>query len=120
MRISGRLLALPVEHVIETMRPLPIEPLAPGEPAAPACVLGVAQVRGERIRVIDAAQLFGRAGTATPERFVIVRVGDTRLALRVDVVLDLRDLGTGSAIDPAVPIAALVPVLRDARWIDEP
>ncbi len=98
------------------MRPLPIEP---GEPGAPACVLGVAQIRGERIRVIDAAQLFGLSSTSA-HRFVIVRAGDTRLALQVDSVIDIRELGTGASIDPPTEIAALVPALRDARWIDDP
>ena len=120
VRIAGRLLGLPVEHVVETMRPLAIEPLAAGEPAY---VLGVARVRGEPIRVIDAARLFGAASREAPQRFVIVRVGDTRLALQVDVVIDIRDVRkpeAGASIDPAVPAATLGPALRDARWIDEP
>jgi purine-binding chemotaxis protein CheW len=116
MRVGGRLLALPVEHVIETMRPLPIEP---GEPDAPACVLGVARVRGERLRVVDAARLFALPAVAAT-RFVIVRAGDTRLALQVDSVLDIRDLGTGASIDPPRDLAALVAPLREARWIEEP
>ena len=64
-RGAGRLLALPVEHVIETVRPLPIEPIEPIEPDAPACVLGTARIRGELIRVIDAARLFRMSSTAT-------------------------------------------------------
>ena len=122
VRVAGRLLGLPVEHVVETMRPLAIEPLAPGEPA-PAYVLGVARVRGEPIRVIDAARLFGAASSEAPQRFVIVRGGDTRLALQVDVVIDIRDIrepGAGAPLGPAVPAATLGPALRDARWIDEP
>jgi purine-binding chemotaxis protein CheW len=123
MRIAGRLLGLSVDHVVETMRPLVIEPLGPGEPASPACVLGVARIRGEPIRVIDAARLLGLSSAAAPQRFVIVRAGDTRLALQVDVVVDIRDVrepGTGAPIEPAVPVAGLGPVLREARWIDEP
>lgn len=51
---------------------------------------------------------------------MIVRAGDTRLALQVDVVIDIRERGTRAPTDSPVAIAALVPALRDARWIDEP
>jgi len=128
-RIAGRALALPIEHVVETMRPLPIDPIAPGDPigpgdpgaGAPACVLGTAQIRGERVRVIDLARLLGRPSGARPGRFITVRAGDTRIALQVDSVIDVRELGEGAPLGP-VPglrdVVELTSVLQDARWVD--
>ena len=43
------LAALPLEHVVETMRPLPVEPLGD----APRFILGLSIVRGEPIPVVD-------------------------------------------------------------------
>ncbi len=117
-RIAGRWLALPIEQVVETMRPLPIDPIDPISDA-PACVLGTARIRGERLQVIDAAQLFGLTRSAAPSRFIVVHAGASRVALQVDAVLDVRALGAGESPGP-VALAALAPTLRDARWIEDP
>ena len=84
-RIGTAVGAIPVAHVVETMRPLPIEPL----PHAPPFVAGVAIVRGEPVPVIDGARLLGVPADA-PGRFVVVRAGERRAALAVDSVLDVR------------------------------
>jgi purine-binding chemotaxis protein CheW len=104
--------AFPLMHVVETMRPLPIEPVRGGAGSGggatiAACVAGLAIVRGEPIPVVYAAQLLGgAAGGGT--RFVILRSGERRIALVVDAVLAVR------AIEPAT-LAALPPLLGDAR-----
>ena len=54
-RVLDRLCALSLGHVVETMRPLPIEPLA----AAPHFVLGLATIRGSQVPVVDAGRLIG-------------------------------------------------------------
>jgi purine-binding chemotaxis protein CheW len=118
-KIGGRSLAVPVEHVVETMRPLPIIPLAiiplTAEDNISDYVLGISRIRGEDCRVIDAARLLGvPAGPAT--RFLVVRDRGARVALRVDAVIDVRLLGDGA---PVGPVAALGEALADARWIDE-
>ena len=127
VRVGGRLLALPVASVVETMRPLPIAPLAD----APDFVVGTAQIRGEPCRVIDATWLLAdperdrRRRLALPaegepptaERFVVVRSGGERVALWVDRVLDLQPLGDGA---PLGPLPALADALYDARWLAEP
>lgn len=101
-RAGGRACALPLEHVIETMRPLPIEPIAD----APSFVRGVAIIRGGPVPVVDCAALI--AGTATPAtRFVLARVGDRRVALAVDDVLGVVSL-------PRARLGELPPLLRDA------
>lgn len=73
--------ALPLTHVVETMRPLPIEALA----GAPAAVKGLAIIRGVPLPVIDLGSLLD--GEDEPStRFVTVRTGARQAALAVDSV----------------------------------
>jgi purine-binding chemotaxis protein CheW len=59
-RVRERLCALPLAHVVETMRPLPIEPLG----GMPGFVQGIAIIRGAPVPVVDAGALLGSAGAA--------------------------------------------------------
>ena len=54
---GDQLCALPVGHVGETMRPLPVETLAGGPPFAP----GVSVIRGQPTPVVDLAEVLGRS-----------------------------------------------------------
>lgn len=86
-RVEARLCALPLHCVIETMRALPVEPIA----GAPEFIAGFARVRGEAVPVVDAARLLGgRAGRA--RRFVTVRGAHSVIAIAVDEVLAVREL----------------------------
>lgn len=91
---AERLCALPVADVIETMRPLPIEPLAD----APAYVSGVAVIRGAAVPVVDLGRLTGSAAGACT-RFVSLRVDARRVALAVDAVLGVRRLSSARVAD---------------------
>lgn len=101
--------AIAIEHVVETMRPLPIEPIA----GASDLVSGVAIVRGVPIPVVDAGRLLGvdrlPAAMAQPggARFVTVRAGERRVAFAVETVLGVRHLSASSLRD-------LPPLLRDS------
>ncbi len=94
--------ALPVGKVIETMRPLPIEPL----PDVPDFVQGLAVVRGRAIPVVDLARVLGgreeRIG-----RFVTVRAGGPGVALAVRGVV-------GTQVLEAAQIEQLPPLARGA------
>jgi purine-binding chemotaxis protein CheW len=104
LRVRGRLCALPLEHVVETMRPLPVNPVA----GAPPYVAGLAIVRGAALPVIDLARLLGPApGASTTTRFVTVRVASRVVALGVDAVVGVRTLSTAS-------LGELPALLRDA------
>ncbi len=92
--------AIPIEHVVETMRPLPIEPLG----NLPAFVRGLAIVRGTPMPVVDAAILLGITG-GEPARFVVVRIADRRLALAVDRVVEVRRIARAA-------LSAMPPLLR--------
>ncbi len=89
VRAQEWMCALPLEEVEETMRPLPVAPVA----AAPAFVRGVCLVRGTPSPVVSLAVLLGGAPSteASPgQRFISLRVPEGRLALEVDEVRGLR------------------------------
>jgi purine-binding chemotaxis protein CheW len=88
--------ALPLEHVVETMRPLRIEPVA----NAPPQLLGISIVRGIPLPVVDLGALLGsdgaRSSAAIPARFVTVRAGARCVALAVEFVVGVRNLAPGT------------------------
>jgi purine-binding chemotaxis protein CheW len=103
-RVGVRLCALPIEHVVETMRPLPTSALR----GAPAFVAGVAIVRGQPVPVLDVSRLLESvASVSPPERFVTVRVGTRCVVLSFDAVLGVR------LLDEAAPTDAMPPLLRE-------
>jgi len=108
-RVRARLYALPLAHVVETLRPLPVEPLA----GAPSFVPGLSIIRGVPRPVVDAALLLGAQAVAAPAadrsaaRFVSVRAGAYQLALAVDAVLGVRAL-------PPDALHGLPPLLHEA------
>jgi len=90
-RVGGVLCAFAIEDVVETMRPLPIEPLGRPGDAALARVDGAAMIRGAAVPVVDARKLLGTAIAAAPAaRFVVLRTMEHRIALVVDAVIDVR------------------------------
>ena len=101
-RVQTRLCALPLEHVVETLRPLPVERV----PGAAPFVLGLAVIRGAPLPVVDSARLLG-ADDARAGRFVTVNAGNRRVALAVDCVLGVRAVAPES-------LHALPPLLHQA------
>ncbi len=101
--VGARVCAIPVGHVVETMRPLPIEHLV----GTPAFIQGISVIRGMPIPVVDLHALLDGGGTgAVCTRFVTVKVDDRRFALAVDSVVGLRTLRRAQLQD-------LPPLLRD-------
>lgn len=91
-RTGATLGALPVEHVVETMRPLALTAIA----SAPVYVAGAAVVRGEAVPVIDLARLV--TGTTAPvARWVSVRSGARSAVLAVSEVVGVRRAGASHA-----------------------
>ncbi|HEX4339663.1 MAG TPA: chemotaxis protein CheW [Polyangiaceae bacterium] len=87
-RAGARTCALPLTHVVETMRPLAIEPFA----GAPTFVAGLSRIRGEHVPVIDLGRLLGAKDETEPTRFVLLRVGSRTIAIRVDAVIGVGSL----------------------------
>lgn len=102
VEVQTRVCALPLMHVIETMRPLPIETIS----GAPPFVLGVSTIRGVPTPVVDLGAALGAPG-GVPGRFVTLRLGDRQVALSVDTVLGIRDLDNAR-------LQALPPLLQEA------
>jgi purine-binding chemotaxis protein CheW len=103
VRARGWLCALPAEDVVETMRLLPIEPVA----GAPPCVKGIAVIRGEAVPVLSLSVLLGAETAVEGRRMVLVRAGAHRIAIEVEEVLDVEEL------DP-VKLGTLPPLLSKA------
>lgn len=120
VRVSGaearaRHCALIATDVAEVMRPLPIEPL----PGIPSFVRGLSVIRGAPTPVVDTAALLGEKrreplidqasgdNAAAHARFVVMRVGERRVALAVEAVLGVRPLAGDM-------LQALPPLLRHA------
>jgi purine-binding chemotaxis protein CheW len=84
-RVGGLACAFPIQHVIETMRPLPVEPIGRTDEGL-ASVDGLAMIRGAPVPVVDARRLLGVPGERAA-RFVIVRAAERRVAVAVDAVI---------------------------------
>ena len=97
--------AIPIEHVVENMRMLPIETVAD----VPSLVRGLCIIRGEPIAVIDAALLFGEPA-ATINRLITVRTGQRIIALATESILGIRSIAPRD-------LRQLPPVFRDADSI---
>lgn len=86
--VQRRMCAVPLAHVIETMRPLPTEAIS----GVPSFVLGVAIVRGIPTPVVDLGAVLGAPSEQRGERFVTLRIGNRQIAMLVTTVLGIRDL----------------------------
>jgi purine-binding chemotaxis protein CheW len=118
---------MPLEHVVEVMRPLPIVPIA----QAPACVLGMCIMRGAPTVVVDVARcVYGESAPFT--RFVAVRMAERRVALAVDAVVGSLDIAqdrlaevpslvsAASAVDAIATLdSQLLLLLRTAKLLPD-
>lgn len=102
--VQARICAVPLAHVIETMRALPIEHIS----GVPSFVLGVAIIRGIPTPVVDLAVVLGASPEHKDERFVTVRAGNRQVALRVSTVLGIHDF------DALTTTQELPPLLKGA------
>lgn len=102
-RARSLLCALSLQHVAETTRPLPIEPVI----GMPSFVYGLSVIRGKPVPVLDLGSLVGSREKAHPSRFVVLRTGDRQVAAAVEQVVGIRTLSSGS-------LDALPPLLSKA------
>jgi purine-binding chemotaxis protein CheW len=102
-RIGDQPCALPLTHVVETMRPLPVRPV----PGMSPFIAGLALVRGVPLPVVDAGALIGQLGTPA-SRFVTLQVGSRQVVLAVQEVTGIRAMA-------ADPFHGLPPLLGGAQ-----
>lgn len=101
-RVKERLCGIPLEHVVEVMRVLPLEPIA----SAPPYVMGVSVIRGEPLPVVDVAGLLEER--ENPTRLVTLGLGERRVALAVGAVEGIREL-------PQAQVQAPPPLLSETK-----
>lgn len=100
--VGARICAVPVACVAETMRALPITPLA----NCTNIVCGASIIRGIPVPVVDAGALFGEP-PVTRRRLVTIDVGGRWVALAVDEVLSAGEISEDK-------LRELPPLLREA------
>ena len=105
-RVGDESFALPVGQVLEVAE---LGSLAP-VPGAPPSVLGVRNLRGQVLPVIDLAGVLGTAHARGAQRLVIAEEAGRRAGLAIDEVTDVAEL-TGPMQDTALAL----PVRIDAR-----
>jgi purine-binding chemotaxis protein CheW len=89
VRVPSALCAFPLAEVIETMRPLTVQPLA----NMPDFIRGVARIRGAAVPVIQLTALFQEDDLCDlPTRFVTLRVGQRCVAIAVQSVVGIADM----------------------------
>jgi purine-binding chemotaxis protein CheW len=96
--------AVPLVHVVEVMRPLPIDPVA----GSPPFVLGLSLIRGGPVPVVDLRALMGMGRAHDVARFVSLKLEQRRVALAVEAVEGTCEL-------EASRLGEMPPLLRGAR-----
>lgn len=104
VRMGSRSCALPLENIVETMRPLATEAI----PEMPPFIRGLAIIRGSPVPVVDLGILFGMKGEAPVGRYVLLRLGKRKAAIAVEEVLGVFRL------DESV-LQSFPPLLKDAH-----
>jgi purine-binding chemotaxis protein CheW len=87
-RLGDESFAVPVAQVLEVAD---LGALAP-VPGAPASVLGVRNLRGQVLPVIDLATVLGTARAQEAEKLVIAEEGGRRAGFAIDEVTDVGEL----------------------------
>jgi purine-binding chemotaxis protein CheW len=87
-RVGAESYAVPVAHVLEVAEVGVLTPV----PGAPPAVLGVRNLRGQVLPVIDLAAVFGAHRTQPAAKLVVADKGGRRAGLAIDQVTDVGDV----------------------------
>lgn len=88
VRVANEDYALSVNDVLEVCELGEVTPV----PGAPTAVMGLSNLRGNVMAVVDLATILGLAGQPDPNRIVVAVQGGRRAALAVDSVVGLDEL----------------------------
>jgi purine-binding chemotaxis protein CheW len=96
--------ALPADNVLEVGRLAD----ATAVPGAPAGVVGLTNIRGQVVPLLDLGALVGVETTRSADAMVLVDDGDRQACLAVDALLDVDALDESSGQAEAGPVRASV------------
>ncbi len=88
LRVAAETLAMPVGHVVEVAKLGDLEPVPRSRPE----ILGVSNMRGQILPVVDLALLLGIQRTAAPSRLLVAEAGDLGAGFAIDEVLEVSEL----------------------------
>lgn len=105
LRLGEERYALAVDDVLEVGTVSEPAPL----PGAPPAVVGLQNLRGDVVPLVDLASLVGAGSPARGDTMVVVEEGGRRAALVVDAVLDVAPLEEeGPSRNEAAPLRSSV------------
>ena len=117
--LNGARYAVSIRSVLELDRLSPITPV----PNTPEFILGVTNVRGDVVSVLDLRRLLGFPPLARPDTGRLIQVRPSGRAVRsgvlVDSILGMRPVHT-SRIEPDPTADALVNAVLDGLYGDKP
>ena len=91
-QVGSLVCGLPLEHILETLRPLPLSPFE----GMPPFVSGLSIIRGAPVPVVDLGRLLGNERSGTRGRWVLARTQERWVALAVEQVIGVRTLAAPS------------------------
>jgi chemotaxis signal transduction protein len=100
MKVAAEAYAMPVEHVLEASELGRVRAV----PGARPELLGVRNLRGQILPVVDLARLLRVHGTARPGRLLVAEARGFRVGFAVDEVSGIGDLG--ELEEPSTPAEA--------------
>ena len=107
--------AIPVTQVREVLRPGVITRV----PGAPNTVLGIVNVRGTIVTVLDLGALLTAGSAVTPGSIVLIEHGSRLVGLAVQLVRDVREAPRADGAAPVGPTRDVVVVPLDAAALCE-
>lgn len=117
--LSGARYAVSIRSVLELDRLSPITPV----PNTPEFILGVTNVRGDVVSVLDLRRLLGLPPLARPETGRLIQVRPSGRAVRsgvlVDSILGMRPVRTGR-LEPDLTADSRIGAVVDGLYSDKP
>ncbi|SRR6266487_3053087 len=121
LRLAEEKYAIQIDQVIQVARFGDLTAV----PGSPAALLGVRNLRGQVLPVIDLAQLLGISGTTQPAHLVVGTAGGRQAGLAIDEVTEIGELAdptqeTDSAVLAGASLAdgELIGVIDMVRVFD--
>lgn len=122
-QLDGATMLIDMNSVSEVSPQPPVTRL----PGVKRWVLGISNVRGEILAIVDLHEFFELGGTRSPHqnRVIAIEKGDTRLGMVVDRVIGMRQISAQDILSQAsgecpepMKVCVSGSVLIDNQWMD--